>query len=168
MIALRILWRLILDSVGIFLATVAAAATVYFGLQQLYALPSPPPQGTPDAILDAGLYIFAAMLAIGQFSWLIATAAIVVAEIAAIRTWLYYVGMGALSAAYALSTLASGPADPATADLALRDSFIFIAAGLAGGLVYWLVAGRSAGVRVSGKEVRARQAEGQGQDPSRC
>lgn len=143
MIALRLLGRLLLASLGLFLAGLAAAATVFLGLRQLYAPVAGAGQG-PEALLDAGLYALAAALALGRFSLVIAAAAIVIAEAARLRSWLYYAAAGLLSAGYALSTLA--PAAP-EANGTLRETAVFVAAGLAGGLVYWLVAGRRAGIR---------------------
>lgn len=156
MIALRLVGRLVFAAFGLFLAGFAVAATVYFGLRQLYA-PSGDAVPPAAALHETGLYVFATALALGRFPLLVAAAAIILAEAARLRAWPYYAAAGLLCGAYALTTLGEGRA--AAAGTGGREAVVFIAAGLAGGLVYWLVAGRSAGI-IPGRAAPRRAAPG--------
>lgn len=71
-----------------------------------------------------------------------ALAVVIVGEVARIRSWLYYmVGGGAALAAIPLFA----SVDPGTMTYALPALWqVFATAGFAGGLVYWLLAGRNA------------------------
>ena len=68
-----------------------------------------------------------------------ALGAIIIAEVAQIRSALYYLVAGGL-AVVALPVLAS----PADTSFDLSNLAIFATAGFAGGLFYWLLAGRKA------------------------
>jgi hypothetical protein len=72
-----------------------------------------------------------------------AIALVVIGEVARIRSWLYYMIGGGLALA-AIPLLAR--LDPnAAAQLSLPSLWhVFATAGFAGGLVYWLLAGRNA------------------------
>jgi len=69
-----------------------------------------------------------------------AMVAVVIGEMFAIRTWTYYAVVGALTAALPWALLPSGVDGP------LFQPVQVLACGFVGGLVHWLVAGRSAGV----------------------
>lgn len=67
---------------------------------------------------------------------------VIVGEVARIRSWLYYLVGGGL-ALTAIPLLAR--MDPATMTYALPGMWhVFATAGFAGGIVYWLLAGRNA------------------------
>ncbi len=85
---------------------------------------------------------FILLVLIGQAAALPALAAIVLAEVLSLRHVLYFCGAG-LAVAFAVSRLI----DPADAISAPTEPAIIAAAGLAGGLAYWLVAGRGSGLR---------------------
>ena len=97
---------------------------------------------------------------IGSFSFIPSMILIVIAEITATRGWLAYAlcggGVGFLAAFLMRS---SGPAFDALehdlAPAAVSLSLVMIAAGMIGGLAYWLVTGRAAGLwleRISAPE----------------
>lgn len=72
-----------------------------------------------------------------------ALALVVIGEVARIRSALYYIlGGGAALAAIPLLARFGQQADPAIASATLWQ--VFATAGFAGGLVYWLLAGRRA------------------------
>ncbi len=72
-----------------------------------------------------------------------AVAVIVIGEIAGIRSWLYYVlGGGAAMAAIPLLTALNGSIGAAVPLAAVWQ--VLATAGFAGGLVYWVLAGRTA------------------------
>jgi hypothetical protein len=66
---------------------------------------------------------------------------VLVAEFFAVRSWIYHALNGALAAWIGWALMADARNDYA----AFADPKILVAAGLAGGLAYWLVAGWSAG-----------------------
>lgn len=68
-----------------------------------------------------------------------AIVAVLIAEMFGIRSWLYYAVAGALTALLPWALLPSG------IDGAIFDAVDILACGFVGGLIHWLVAGRSAG-----------------------
>jgi hypothetical protein len=75
------------------------------------------------------------------YALLIAAIGVLAAEFFAVRSWIYHALNGGLAAGIGWMLMADMRAE--YADFA--DPKILIAAGLAGGLAYWLVAGWSAG-----------------------
>jgi hypothetical protein len=75
------------------------------------------------------------------YGFLVAAVGVVIAEFFAIRSWIYHTANGALAAAIGWALMADMRAE--YADFA--DPKILVAAGLAGGIAYWIVAGWSAG-----------------------
>jgi hypothetical protein len=68
---------------------------------------------------------------------------VIVGEVARIRSWLYYmIGGGVALGLLPITTLAGTPDLSALPPAALWQ--VLATAGFAGGLVYWLLAGRSA------------------------
>lgn len=100
--------------------------------------------GETEEIRRAGLIFSVAVgtLFVGYFAFLPAMAAIVIAEIAGKRDWLFYAIGGAVVGAVVVTLFwASGREadnDPAIV-------MMVIAAGITGAWVYWLIAGRNAG-----------------------
>lgn len=151
MILLRIAGRLIVISAGLFLAGIAAAMTILYGLRHLYEMPLPV-EGVPgDLVVNAVLLALATAVAISHFSLGLVAGVILLTEILRLRSWLVYAATGTLSAVIAVVSIES--AEARGAPMADRDMLLFIAGGLVGGLVYWLIAGRRAGA------VRTRQDE---------
>jgi hypothetical protein len=70
-----------------------------------------------------------------------AVVGVLVAEFFAVRSWIYHALNGGLAAAIGWALMA----DMRNEYAAFADPKILVAAGLAGGLAYWLVAGWSAG-----------------------
>ena len=160
MIVLRIAARLAIIALAIFIAGFASALTILFGLQHLYEV-TLPGEGAPlDLVLNALLLAAAAGVAISQFSLGLVAAVILLCEFLSLRSWLIYVATGAISATIAVLSVEEFGIDAKTAQMANRDMLLFIAAGLVGGLVYWLIAGRRAGAAIAprGKGAEERQA----------
>ena len=150
MIFLRLLGRLILIACGLFLASLAAALTAATGLRRAYSVAIATGEPLGDFLGNWVLSVMVSAMAISYFSLTLAAIAIIVAESFALRSWLYYAAAGALMGVLAVVTVetAHGPAaSPRMADI---EALIFIAAGLAGGLTYWLIAGRGAGALTLG------------------
>lgn len=140
---LRTLGRLILVPVAFcFAAAVSLFVAITLGLEKITAAMSGREGGaeTIDAyweiamqggLLLAGVTIVPAVLLV------------IVGEVARIRSWLYYmIGGGLALGLLPLATLAGAPDLSAMPPTALWQ--VLATAGFAGGLVYWLLAGRTA------------------------
>lgn len=147
---LRILARLIWISCALFAACIAGAAVVaiaVFNMAPLERWLSGDPVEAGINVALAGIII---IFFVASFTLVPAAIAIIVGEIFRLRSWLYYAAAGALTAGLTL-VLQQGrsgiiaPEVPPPAALDSWQLLVFVAAGLAGGLVYWALAGRSAG-----------------------
>jgi len=140
---LRALGRLVLVPVAFCLALVVAAlVAATLGLEKVTAAMSGR-EGGADTI-EAYWVLFAeggALLA--GMTILPALAVVIVGEVARIRSWLYYMIGGGLSLGLLPLVARAGAPDLMTLPpTALWQ--VLATAGFAGGLVYWLIAGRSA------------------------
>lgn len=140
---LRTLGRLILVPIALLLgAGTAAVVAIFLGLQKITVAMAGKEGGAQtvaaywDIVIQGGALIAAVTL-------LPALIVVIVGEVARIRSWLYYMLGGGLSlgllpllAQTQISDLSSMP--PA----ALWQ--VLATAGFAGGLVYWVIAGRTA------------------------
>lgn len=142
MTALRLAWRLVM---AVFAYCVAAVAA---GLFLLLAMGITAPQdfigGPAPYQLEAWILVLAAAAVVSVIGFAPAIIAILIAEIFAVRSWIYCTLVGVAVAAFVDTT---GPyfayaADPQTGS----DLVLMSACGAVGGLVYWLIAGRNAGV----------------------
>jgi hypothetical protein len=141
----RLLLRLLLVPLGLLAAICVAVFLVILAHWNAFlALASASPEAQGDyflAIAVAGPLI-AVLLAVSvMFTLVPAAVGVVIAELFAIRSWIYHAANGGLSAWIGWSL---------TQDL--RDEYkffsdpkIIVAAGFAAGLAYWLVAGWTAG-----------------------
>lgn len=140
----RLLLRLVLVPAGFVTALTAGALVILFGQWRVGALFAAVPGGDPEtmfALLDA---LFAAgflVMFLVSTMWLVGAIGVLFSEVFAVRSWLFHVANGAVSAfaGAALFPRLSGEMAP------IADPFYILAAGLAGGLAYWLTAGWSAG-----------------------
>lgn len=138
----RLLLRLILVPLGYLAAVVAGSAVILVGEWRIGTLFQ---AGTPD---EAALGAFVAIVVAGfvlvllvSMMWLVAAVGILFSELFAVRSWMFHAANGVVSAWIGTQLFASD----AEVNAAAHDPFYVIAAGLAGGLVYWLVAGSTAG-----------------------
>jgi len=136
-----LLVRLILIPFG-YLAALLAATSLIALVSWLRAYP--PVAGDEVAAGITALVVladwFVLLMLIGQAALIPAAAAVAAAEIFRLRSVLYFCAAGLLCA-FAVSRLI----DPEISGAVPSDPAIAAAAGLAGGLVYWLVCGRSSG-----------------------
>jgi hypothetical protein len=143
---IRLFLRFILVPLGGIAATAAGTAvTVFAHRKALAALVEAGPQAQENyiiALVLAGPEL-AVLLSVWAFHTLVpAVIGVVISEALALRSWMYHAANGGLAAwlGWAL-----------TRDIReeyrflLTEPKILIAAGLLGGLVYWLIAGWSAG-----------------------
>jgi hypothetical protein len=135
----RALARLVLVPLGFALgALVSLMIAVSIGLERLTeARVSTPILEWLAAVLAGGFTLSSGL------SMIPALAVVIVGEVARIRSWLYYLVGGGLSLALLpyLGALEKGQAATLPAGAMWQ---VLATAGFAGGLTYWLVAGRSA------------------------
>jgi hypothetical protein len=97
-----------------------------------------------ERVTEAGLFTLAVAPHVALFSAAFALAGVVVAESRGLRGWSYYVlvGIGIAVAGFLTQHLSEAPGQ---ATILQNYALIaFVAAGLAGGLVYWFFSGRYA------------------------
>jgi hypothetical protein len=123
-------------------ALVALCLIVSLGQERLVATLRA--RGSNEAMFDAAVELFGfALQLLSVYTLLPAIVLIIIGEVARIRAALYYViAGGATLAAVPLLTRMQQPA--ATLDLSAVVWPVLATAGFAGGLVYWLLAGRNA------------------------
>ncbi|MEW6255237.1 MAG: hypothetical protein AB1592_04715 [Pseudomonadota bacterium] len=140
--ALRLILRLLLIPTGVIVAAFVQAMIVLFGQWQIDAVVARirDPQ---DAMAFSGAVLLAGFLTAAYLAlvWTIGAIGILFSEAFAVRSWLFHLANGALSAFVAVQVFPALMDEPAP----LEDRFYILAAGFAGGLVYWLIAGWSAG-----------------------
>ena len=140
----RALGRLIMVPLGLILGVLAAAAVlVTLGLEvTTHTLStSPDDPARLEVLLDMGFGV----LAIAAASSILPALILAIAgEIARIRSLLYYVVAGGISLALFPFVMGLGASGTSIAAVPARAWTVLATAGFAGGLVYWLVAGRRA------------------------
>jgi hypothetical protein len=136
----RLILRFILVPLGYFVAVLAGALVIVFGSWKL-GQSAADPNAQVTAIFG---FVFAAPVLVVMLlsvMWLPGAIGILISEAFAIRSWLYHAGNGAVSAWIGWSLF--GYVDDTR--IPLNEPLAVLAAGLAGGLGYWAVAGWSAG-----------------------
>ncbi len=130
----KIIWRLFIITVGFCAAIIAAGIVLGIAISHdiLVALSYDYAPGVEHQALR-GFFLVLAFAGISFLPWAIGT---VVAELIAIRSILYHLGLGAVCGA--LASVLHPMSDP-------RVLQVSIATGLVAGAVYWLIAGRRAG-----------------------
>jgi hypothetical protein len=136
----RLMLRFILVPLGYFVAVLAGALVILFGSWKL-GQSAADPNAQVTAIFG---FVFAAPVLVVMLlsvMWLPAAIGILISEAFAIRSWIYHAGNGAVSAWIGWSLF--GYVDDTR--IPLNEPLAVLAAGLAGGLAFWAVAGWSAG-----------------------
>jgi hypothetical protein len=138
----RLILRFLLVPLGYFAAVLVGALVILFGSWHLgqIAITSDP---DAPAVAVFGFVFAAPVLVVILLSvmWLPGAIGILLSEGLAIRSWVFHAGNGALSAWIGWNLF--GFIDDSR--VPLNRPLAVIAAGLAGGLAYWAVAGWSAG-----------------------
>jgi hypothetical protein len=136
----RLLLRLVLVPLGYLVAVVVATLVIVFGSWKLGEAAA-----HPDTQVFAMFgFVFAApvlLVMLLSLMWLPAAIGILISETFAIRSFLFHAGNGAVSAWIGWNLF--GYVDDTR--VPLNEPLTVIAAGLAGGLTYWAIAGFSAG-----------------------
>lgn len=138
----RLLLRLLLVPTGYFAGVVAGAMVILIGEWRIGSLVD---VATPDeAALGWVVALVSGALIIGLLLstfWLVAAVGILFSEAFAVRSWIFHAANGVISSWIGTQVFGAG----ADAPTIVHDPFYVVAAGLAGGLTYWLVAGSTAG-----------------------
>ena len=138
----RIILRIILIPLGYFVAVVVATLVIVIGSWKLGPVAV---TSDPDAQVVAVFgFVFATpvlLVMLLSVMWLPCSIGVLLAEGFAIRSWMFHAGNGAVSAWIGWSLF--GYVDDSR--IPLNRPLAVIAAGLAGGLAYWAIAGWSAG-----------------------
>jgi hypothetical protein len=141
----RLLLRLVLVPLGAAMAFAAAGALIAIAQwNAFHAVLAADPQAQQDyffALMVAGPLLASLMSTWAHYTFTPALAGVLIAETFAIRSWMFHVGNGALSALLGWTL---------TRDLRDEHHFfanptILVAAGIAAGFAYWLTAGWTAG-----------------------
>jgi hypothetical protein len=135
----RLLLRAVLVPLGYFVAVIIGTLVIVFGSWKLGAAASDPDH-QPFAVFG---FVFAApvlLVMLLSMMWLPAAIGVLISETFAIRSWMFHAGNGAVSAWIGWSLF--GYIDDSR--IPLNEPLPVVAAGLAGGLAYWAIAGWSA------------------------
>ena len=136
----RLLLRVVLAPLGYFVAVIIGTLVIVFGSCKLGVAASDPDH-RPFAVFG---FVFAApvlLVMLLSMMWLPAAIGVLISETFAIRSWMFHAGNGAVSAWIGWSLF--GYIDDSR--IPLNEPLPVVAAGLAGGLTYWAIAGWSAG-----------------------
>ena len=136
----RLLLRVVLVPLGYFVAVIIGTLVIVFGSWKLGAAAADP-DAQPFAMFG---FVFAApvlLVMLLSMMWLPAAIGVLISETFAIRSWMFHAGNGAVSAWIGWSLF--GYIDDSR--IPLNEPLPVVAAGLAGGLAYWAIAGWSAG-----------------------
>jgi len=138
----RLILRFLLVPLGYFAAVVVGALVILIGSWHLGQIAVTSDPDAP-AVAVFGFVFAAPVLVVILLSvmWLPGAIGILLSEGLAIRSWMFHAGNGALSAWISWNLF--GFIDDSR--VPLNRPLAVIAAGLAGGLAYWAVAGWSAG-----------------------
>jgi hypothetical protein len=138
---MRAVGRLFAAMLGFLAAVIGAAA---FLLAAKLGLEGPPPG--EEVWFWSRWVIYGGMAAsmLGAMAFVPGAVLIVVTEIFSIRSPVVHVGAGGLLGLAATLTGSSASTASPTLD---QEGLLMIAAGFVGGFVYWLIAGRSAGLK---------------------
>ncbi len=138
----RFILRLVLIVIAVSVALGAAAMAGMFLFYQNEIVPRAEVEfEIMDSFFDLAYVSIVTFTLTGQLTLLPAVLAIAAAEAFRLRGWVFYGAAGAVLASVPI--ILSGPVGLDPIDTQYLASAA--AAGLAGGLVYWLLAGRSAG-----------------------
>ena len=136
----RLLLRFLLVPLGYFAAVVVATLVIVLGSWKLAAAAA-----DPDTQMFAIFgFVFAApvlLVMLLSMMWLPAGIGVLISEAFALRSFLFHAANGAVSAWIGWSLFGT----IGDSDIPLNRPLAVIAAGLAGGLAYWAIAGWSAG-----------------------
>ena len=137
----RLLLRFVLVPFGYFAGVLAGTLVILFGSWKIGQAEAFDAEAQAIAVYG---YVFAApvlLVILLSVMWLPAAIGVLLAETFALRSWMFHAGNGAVSAWIAWNLF--GYMD--NSRVPINRPAAVIAAGLAGGLAYWAIAGWNAG-----------------------
>lgn len=138
----RLLLRFLLVPLGYFAAVLAGACVILIGEWRIGTLfETSRPDEVAVGFLLAIVVAVTTLVLLLSLMWLVAAVGILFSEAFAVRSWMFHAANGVVSAWVGAQLVGPMYGPPVAAE----DPFYVIAAGLAGGLTYWLVAGSTAG-----------------------
>ena len=148
---MHVVLRLVLDCIGYLAAAMAAVLLISLvAWSRAYA----PVSGDPALVGMTAFVVltdaFVLFWILGSTALLPSIAAVLLGEALSLRSWVYY-GAAGLAVAFLVAHSSLLPVYPALP----TDPRVSAAAGLVGGLMHWLLAGRSAGLRKASRPVEA-------------
>ncbi len=138
----RLMLRLLLIPVGVLAAILTGTAVILFGQWRIGAIADQALE--PEAFIAVVQALFTGTFLITFLVcviWLVGLVGVLFSETFAVRSWIFHAGNGAVSAFIGARLFPSVSGETAP----LAEPLYLLAAGLAGGLVFWLIAGWSAG-----------------------
>ncbi|GLK73129.1 hypothetical protein KHC23_06750 [Ancylobacter dichloromethanicus] len=138
---LRLLLRFVIVPLGMICGFIASFVVVLFGYWRIGDLLAGNVDVEAIALFDALAAASYLLMMVVLAMWAVALIGVLFAEAFAVRSWIFHVANGAVSAWLAASVFAPYAQAPVPFD----GNLYIVAAGLAGGLAYWLVAGWNAG-----------------------
>lgn len=136
----RLIARIFMVPIGLFLAIIAASIFLGFAINAMY--PGPAVYGDPAAENIFAIFSgFVLAFPIGHFAFYPAIMGLIVAEIFSWRSLWIYLAYGLVLSLF----VTHAPGEPIDR-LAIGLDVRAMASGLIGGFVYWLIAGRGAGI----------------------
>ncbi|MEA2903444.1 MAG: hypothetical protein QOI12_831 [Alphaproteobacteria bacterium] len=138
----RLLLRFIIVPLGYLAAVIAGAFVILFATWHAGAVASfRPAEDAGYAIFGVPLVGPILLVLLAGLMWLPTSIGILISEAFAIRSWMFHAANGAVSAWLGWNMFS----DLDQTGVLVHDALRVIAAGLAGGLAYWAVAGWNAG-----------------------
>ncbi|MFG1343654.1 hypothetical protein V5F59_02060 [Xanthobacter autotrophicus DSM 431] len=138
----RLLLRFLLVPLGYFAAVIAGACVILIGEWRIGTLfETTRPDDAAIGFVVAIVTSVTVLILLLTVMWLVAAVGILFSEAFAIRSWMFHVANGVVSAWIGAQFFTPALGAPGVTE----DPFYVVAAGLAGGLAYWLVAGSTAG-----------------------
>ncbi len=126
-------------------AVASVAASVFLNILLLGAINFRPDETLPAVIASMIFSVPLVSLFVAYLAFVPAVPAILIAEVLGKRDWLFYAIAGAIVAAVVIGFM-TGTAETGS-DMIADPGFALaiLASGMCGGIVYWVVCGRSAG-----------------------
>ncbi|MBB6306501.1 hypothetical protein [Xanthobacter tagetidis] len=138
----RLLLRVLLVPLGYLSAVIAGSAVILVGEMRIGTLidTARPDEAAAGMFVAIGTAVMVFVLLLSVM-WMVAAVGILFSEAFAVRSWMFHAANGAVSAWIAAQLFQPSEGAP----IIVEGPFYVVAAGLAAGLAYWLVAGSSAG-----------------------
>jgi hypothetical protein len=138
----RLLLRFLLVPLGYMAAVIAGAVVILLGAGGTGGTAYLVPHGEWSRVIEIGFMVGGPVMLMSTV-WLPGAIGIILAEAFALRSWVYHVANGVISAWFGWQLF--GYPHVAHAVMPLNDPLLIVAEGIAAGFAYWAVAGFSAG-----------------------